>query len=103
MNQVMDDKLNTSYVSTHLGRNRSTSPDQLESYARHYEKVFLPHLPADRKSQVLEIGCGLGHFLYFLKKQGYNHWGIDIGHEQIEVCREQITRQVEWVSDTCSF
>lgn len=96
--------LNARYVSTHLGRSRSLAPDQLASYAAHYRRVFLPHLPTHREAHVLEVGCGMGHFLHFLKEEGYlNHWGIDIGQEQVELCRQHVTPQVEWVADSRQY
>lgn len=92
------------YLSTHFGGIRSADPDALESYARHYCTVYGPLLPADKGAPILEVGCGMGHFLYFLQAQGYvNHWGIDIGKEQINHCREHVTQQVSLVSDTASY
>src|SRR5690349_16113862 len=95
----LKERLYERYVTSHFGGLRSTHADALESYARHYRAVYAPLLPADKGARVLEVGCGLGHFLYFLKTQGYaNHWGIDIGKEQIDHCREHITPQVSLVS-----
>jgi 2-polyprenyl-3-methyl-5-hydroxy-6-metoxy-1,4-benzoquinol methylase len=66
--------------------------------------VYGPLLPADPEAHILEVGCGLGHFLYFLKEEGYsNHWGIDIGREQVEACRANITSHVEWVTDSRAY
>jgi 2-polyprenyl-3-methyl-5-hydroxy-6-metoxy-1,4-benzoquinol methylase len=92
------------YVSQHLGRLQPQSADQYESYARHYAQVFLPFLPADRTLPVLDVGCGVGRFLYFLRSQGYAaHLGIDIGREQVDLCRDLVTPQVEQVPDTVDF
>src|SRR5258708_2240816 len=88
------DVLYSRYVSTHFGRTRLLTPDQYESYARHYRNVYQPLLPADKSTRILEVGCGLGQFLYFLKEQGYkNHSGIDIGKEQIDLCRQHVTEK----------
>src|SRR5438445_12979718 len=68
------------YVSTALGRTHRADREEFESYARHYRTCYAPHLPDDRKAKILDLGCGMGHFLYFLKQAGYaNHWGIAIG------------------------
>lgn len=89
------------YVSTHFGQLHQPSLEMFESYARFYQSAILPFLPEDKTAAVLEIGCGLGQFLYFLNKQGYvNHLGIDIGKEQIESCRDNVTPHALWVPDT---
>lgn len=39
-------------------------------------------LPIDKKARILDIGCGLGSFMVFLKNEGYeNVYGIDISDE----------------------
>src|SRR5712692_4230817 len=95
---------NDRYVSTHFGRIHSPGPDTFESYARHYVSSYLPLLPQDKNAHILDVGCGLGFFLYFLKRQGYvNHKGIDIGQEQIDFCSREVTEHVEIVPDTRSY
>jgi 2-polyprenyl-3-methyl-5-hydroxy-6-metoxy-1,4-benzoquinol methylase len=92
------------YVSSHFRTVHSIDSDQLESYARFYRSTIKQFLPGDKNAHVLEVGCGLGHFLYFLKSEGYvNHHGIDIGREQIEACKQHVTTQVELVEDTKSY
>ncbi|KAF5416105.1 MAG: Ubiquinone biosynthesis O-methyltransferase [Candidatus Methanophagaceae archaeon] len=50
----------------------------------------MKHLPESKESKNLDIGCGMGHFLYFLEKEGYkNYLGIDISKESIEFCKER--------------
>lgn len=42
-------------------------------------------LPRDKDSKILEIGCGAGQLLYYLKVSGYkNIEGADIGEEQVK-------------------
>lgn len=48
-----------------------------------YEDIFRDLLPLDKSAKVLEIGCGAGQLLYYLKTIGYtNIQGIDMGKEQ---------------------
>lgn len=95
---------NDRYVSTHFSRIHSPGPDRFESYERHYLSSYLPLLPPDKNARILDVGCGLGFFLYFLKRQGYvNHNGIDIGKEQIDFCSREVTEHVEIVADTRSY
>lgn len=49
-----------------------------------YEDNFSDLLPRDRGARILEIGCGAGQLLYYLKAKGYgNIEGIDLGEQQI--------------------
>jgi 2-polyprenyl-3-methyl-5-hydroxy-6-metoxy-1,4-benzoquinol methylase len=100
----LQEQLHERYLSTHFSGLRSVHTDGVESYARHYRRVYAPVLPADKSARILDVGCGLGHFLYFLKTEGYvHHWGIDLGGEQIRHCQEKITPQVERVSNTTAY
>jgi SAM-dependent methyltransferase len=76
------------YVSQHLGMMK---PVQLsDRMIKYYELNYSRFLSQDKKSNILEIGCGMGYFLMFLRQKGYsNSIGIDVGDEQIEVCRNE--------------
>lgn len=43
---------------------------------------FLPNLP--ESTYILEVGCGAGGILYYLKEKGFKVKGIDIGEEYIQ-------------------
>src|SRR5262245_51502249 len=46
-------------------------------------------LPKQRSTPILDIGCGSGQFLYFLREQGYHDVrGIDLDRDQVELGRE---------------
>ncbi|MFW6129849.1 MAG: class I SAM-dependent methyltransferase [Atribacterota bacterium] len=54
-----------------------------------WNKYYGRHLPKNKNIQILEIGCGNGGFLYYLKKSGYsNYHGIDISDEQINQAKK---------------
>ena len=41
-------------------------------------------MPKDKRCRILELGCGMGQFYYFCRKQGYNNYvGIDASKENI--------------------
>ena len=70
------------YISAGFGEHTTAN---FESVSRHYAFNYLRFLPQDRNAPILEIGCGMGHFLFFLKEQGYtNVVGLDVGKEQVE-------------------
>jgi 2-polyprenyl-3-methyl-5-hydroxy-6-metoxy-1,4-benzoquinol methylase len=59
---------------------------------RHYYRRFLP---SNKDAAILEIGCGKGEFLYYLRQEGYqNILGIDLSSEQIAVA-ENLTLPVQ--------
>jgi SAM-dependent methyltransferase len=55
-----------------------------EVRAKYYKWYTKDWLPSDKDSPILDIGCGSGQFLYFLRQQGYtNAKGIDIATAQL--------------------
>lgn len=54
-----------------------------------YDDIFSQILPADRKKAILEIGCGAGQLLWYLKNKGYTCLeGVDIGTAQVDMARK---------------
>jgi SAM-dependent methyltransferase len=63
----------------------SKDPEHIFSGRRAHIQNIIGHLPADRASIILDLGCGHGAFVYFLEKAGYTKaFGVDISAEQIE-------------------
>jgi SAM-dependent methyltransferase len=51
-----------------------------------FRKLYLPLLPVERDTRILDLGCGYGEFLYFLQRNGYtNTSGVDLNDRQLEV------------------
>lgn len=77
------------YLSNHFGGFRE-SDESFKLQARYFEKNYLPHMPKDKNARIVDLGTGLGHFLYFLREHGYkNILGVDVGKEVIEFCRHK--------------
>lgn len=56
-----------------------------EAYVDNYSDL----LPCNKNAEILDIGCGAGQLLYYLKMRGYeNIQGVDIGSEQIELVKK---------------
>ena len=69
------------------------SPKGLEKASKYYRYFYKGLLPENKNTKILDVGCGTGQFLYFLKKSGYkNYYGIDISEEQIEFCQKNISK-----------
>lgn len=78
------------YISTHFGLIHPNAEKEFETYCKYFRKNYLSHLPADKKASILDIGCGMGHFLYFLEKEGFtNYCGIDNSPENVQFCQER--------------
>ncbi len=53
---------------------------------RAFRKKFKDLLPKDKNIPILDIGCGMGYFLWFLQNNGFtNTAGVDLSPEQVRV------------------
>ncbi|OHB72293.1 MAG: hypothetical protein A2W23_07095 [Planctomycetes bacterium RBG_16_43_13] len=53
-----------------------------------FKKNYSKHLPIDKNTKILELGCGQGLFAYFLQKEGYtNYTGVDTSPQQLEIAK----------------
>lgn len=78
------------YVSLQAGKLHTHSVEEYERFNKFYAKKYSMFLPKDKTAKILDIGCGPGFFLYFLKKMGYtNSLGIDISMEQVALAKSQ--------------
>lgn len=77
------------YVATHFGSIRDVSVDACERQRKFFRAYFRRFLPGDKHAKIIDIGCGYGAFLYFLRKEGYQDVaGVDISPEQVEAARQ---------------
>jgi 2-polyprenyl-3-methyl-5-hydroxy-6-metoxy-1,4-benzoquinol methylase len=54
------------------------------------DKKIADILPKDRNAHILDIGCGYGRLLKYLRDRGYkNIYGIDIGAAQVEFLKKK--------------
>jgi 2-polyprenyl-3-methyl-5-hydroxy-6-metoxy-1,4-benzoquinol methylase len=57
----------------------------VESYNDVYGSLF--HVGPE--TRILDIGCGMGHFLIYARQRGARHLrAMDLGAKQVELCRE---------------
>lgn len=76
------------YMSTGFAQVHDLSRDEYRQYERYYRRNYGPHLPDDPKAPILDVGCGPGHFLHYLKQRGCeNYLGIDQSPECVDACR----------------
>jgi 2-polyprenyl-3-methyl-5-hydroxy-6-metoxy-1,4-benzoquinol methylase len=83
------------YHEYYFLQKNSPTREAFESAARFYSARYRKFLPANKNAKILDLGCGMGHFLYFLDREGYtNYWGIDLSPLQVQFVRENITTRV---------
>lgn len=91
------------YCTTRFRAANKLDREEFENTAIGYDYVYGKLLPADKMAKILDIGCGAGHFLFYLDKKGYkNYKGIDISSDQVEFVKANITEKVE-VADAFDF
>jgi 2-polyprenyl-3-methyl-5-hydroxy-6-metoxy-1,4-benzoquinol methylase len=91
------------FLSTKFSTANKLDQREFENTAKGYNHIYGKLLPTDKTAKILDIGCGAGHFLYYLDKKGYkNYKGIDISPEQVEFVKANITEKVE-VADAFNF
>jgi 2-polyprenyl-3-methyl-5-hydroxy-6-metoxy-1,4-benzoquinol methylase len=86
----------------HWKQFHSLKPEEYELYSKTANKKLRRFLPHDKSAKILDVACGSGHFLYFLKKEGYtNIHGIDLSDDQLEVARRtgltEVVRQTSLI------
>jgi 2-polyprenyl-3-methyl-5-hydroxy-6-metoxy-1,4-benzoquinol methylase len=87
------------YLSTAFAGKRDVSA----SY-KFYDGEYGNYLPPDKECPILDLGCGTGEFIAYLKARGHRKIsGIDASGEMVEFCRRSGISHVEAVSDTADY
>lgn len=82
---------------------RMTDISVYEALYFFFRKNHLPWLPQECGAHILDVGCGAGHCLYFLQKEGYiNSEGIDVSPEMIAQCQTRGLANV-YLADWADF
>lgn len=83
-------RLYNAYISsgqTGMTGNRK-EPFDFSSRAHFIESIIGKHIPDDKSIRILDLGCGYGAFLHFLKQAGYwNVFGVDVSGEQVAMAQ----------------
>jgi 2-polyprenyl-3-methyl-5-hydroxy-6-metoxy-1,4-benzoquinol methylase len=83
------EKIYSKYVSSHVSQlHGETDLAKIEKQFPVWDQYYGRHLPSDKNINILEIGCGEGGLLYYLRNRGYkNCLGVEIGKEQISLAQ----------------
>ncbi len=82
-------RLYDAYLSSHFGALHTVSPTGLDRDRRTWQDYLGPLLPTEPGARILDLGCGYGSFLWYLRDEGYqNACGVDVSAEQVEAARQ---------------
>jgi SAM-dependent methyltransferase len=82
----------------------AANPSDFGSALKEFDLNYSGLLPTDPHSAILDLGCGMGHFLYYLQQKGFaNLRGVDVSGEAVEFCRQNVTRSVEQIADPVEY
>jgi SAM-dependent methyltransferase len=77
------------YLTTHAQFNAGDIHQDLDGRAPYLKSLITKLFPSDHHVHVLDLGCGYGALLYFLKEAGYrNLQGVDASADQVACARQ---------------
>lgn len=91
------------YLSSHFANhNPESNPENW--HWQSYDEIYGKYLPKNKNVKILDIGCGMGQFLWYLKKKDYQKiLGVDISRECVDFCRQKVTKKIRLINDLKKF
>ena len=97
-------KLFDQFLTSGFGQVNETEAEGIKKTASVYDWNYKKFIPQDKNIRILDIGCGLGQFLYWLKENGYNNFlGVDVSQQMVDFCQKNISDKVEKISSIIEF
>lgn len=85
-------KIYASYASRFQDAGDEFEARAAEAWGRPYDRYLRGWLPTDRNAAIIDVACGGGRALFFLKRRGYTRVeGIDISPEQVHLARQVLS------------
>ncbi|MBV9180513.1 MAG: class I SAM-dependent methyltransferase [Acidobacteria bacterium] len=83
------------YGTYHFAKMYRYTPRDDRRWNRKYASYYKDFLPTNRSARILDLGCGGGRFLCFLRSQGYSELtGVDADEKQLEALHKAIACRV---------
>jgi cyclopropane fatty-acyl-phospholipid synthase-like methyltransferase len=84
------------YASRFQGIKQEFDAVAAERAGKVWDYYFRGWLPERIDASILDIACGSGKLLHFLKQHGYtNVIGVDISSEQVQIARQALTNVIQ--------
>lgn len=81
-------RLYKSYATIHTGQNIGDMETYISS-VKVFDRRLSRLLPESRDAKCLDVACGAGSFLHYLKQNGYeNITGVDVSPEQVVLAKQ---------------
>lgn len=101
-NQDYRQKIYSQYASVFQNAGKDFDVEAARSWGRAYEIYLRDWLPINKNAAILDLGCGNGRLLYFLKSKGYQQLtGVDVSPSQVALAQQVIDKVVH--DDILSF
>lgn len=98
------ERIYSRYATVYQDASSKFDEKAAERWSRPYNKYLKNWLPGARDARILEVACGGGGLLYFLKQKGYKKIeGIDISREQVELSRQVLDEKRVHEGDAIHF
>ena len=89
-------RLYDAYVSSGQATDMGAPENLFRSRAPSIKALIKQHIPQDRGTRIVDLGCGYGAYLHFLRQAGYEDiCGIDVSSEQVELAHRIGVPEVE--------
>ncbi len=87
----MASKVSYTNYDEFYNRRNDFSSENYSKRCRSFDRKLAPLLPADKKTAILDIGCGCGFLVYYLRSTGFdNIIGIDINEQLIQAAKHNV-------------
>src|SRR5947209_6961404 len=74
------------YLTQHVRFNAESVQSALSKRGPYLKKLISSYLPQDKSLKLLDLGCGYGGILHFLREAGYDSIaGVDVSPEQVKL------------------
>jgi len=96
MSDYYRSKIYKKYASGFQGRDANFNTGTAKRWGLAYSHYLRKWLPDSKDAVILDVACGGGALLYFLKERGYtNLRGVDISPEQVKLSKQVVNNVIE--------
>lgn len=90
MSEIYRDYLYVNYKDD-LEKNKifKTVEKERKAIEKYMKRNYKKYIPENKNASILDLGCGMGNYLYVLKKWGYTNLnGVDLSQSNVDFCIE---------------